>query len=227
MFSTIPRRYDLLNRVLTWGFDERWREKAARECLRHASGRVLDLCCGTGDLALHVAGMSAGELEVLGLDFSRPMLEEARRKAATRGLLGLASFIQGDAADLPFRDNHFSVVGISFAFRNVTYRNPLTSRYLSEVHRVLEPGGRFVIVETSQPKNGLFRAIVHSYHRLFVSRIGGMISGHSGAYRYLAESARRFFSAAEVCQLLLNARFREAESRPLLGGVSALHVALK
>ena len=111
--------------------------------------------------------------------------------------------------------------------RNITYRNPLTSRYLSEVLRVLEPEGRFVIIETSQPGNGLFRAAVHAYYRLLVSGIGGTVSGHSGAYRYLAESARRFHSAADVSRLLRDAGFRQANAQPLLGGVSALHVAVK
>ena len=225
MFAAIPARYDLLNRLLTWGLDERWRRQAARECLRHAQGRVLDLACGTGDLALHMARLSGPDLEVVGLDFAGPMLKVARAKAESAGLAGKVSFVHGDAANLPFPDGHFSAVGISFAFRNITYRNPLRDRYLAEVGRVLAPGGRFVMVETSQPRNPLLRAGFHMYLRLAVSGLGSLLSGHRGAYRYLAESARRFYTPDEVAALLKNAGFREVHTRPLLWGVAAVHVA--
>lgn len=227
MFAAIPARYDLLNRLLTCGMDERWRRQAARECLRHARGGVLDLACGTGDLALHLARLAGPDLEVVGLDFAGPMLRLARAKAQVAGLAGKASFIHGDAANLPFRDGHFSVVGTSFAFRNISYRNPLRERYLSEVQRVLAPGGRFVIVETSQPRNRLLKSWFHAYLRIAVSGIGSLVSGHRGAYRYLAESARRFYAPDEVAALLMSAGFQEVHAQPLLGGVAALHVAAK
>jgi demethylmenaquinone methyltransferase/2-methoxy-6-polyprenyl-1,4-benzoquinol methylase len=227
MFSAIPRRYDLLNRLLTAGFDKRWRRLAALECIRETSGYALDLCCGTGDLALHLAAMSGSGLEVVGLDFSGPMLEEARRKARAAGLSDAVGLVHGDVADLPFPDDHFSVVGISFAFRNLTFRNRSRSTYLAEVRRVLSPGGRFVIVETSQPSQPMLRTAAHLYYRLVVSRIGGYVSGHAGAYRYLAASARRFYASEEVSDLLLDTGFRKVDVRLLFGGVAALHVAVK
>lgn len=227
MFSSIPRRYDLLNRLLTGGLDTWWRKQAAEECLRHASGPVLDLCCGTGDLTLRLAEISQGRIEVLGLDFSGPMLEEAERKAESAGLAGLTRFVHGDVRDLPFQDGYFSAIGISFAFRNLTYRNPLTGRHIAEVLRVLSAGGSFVIVETSRPANPLLRAAVDAYYKLVVSCLGGAVSGRPGAYRYLAESARRFYTSDEVCEILLHAGFSHVDARPLLGGVAALHVAIK
>lgn len=227
MFSAIPLRYDLINRLLTGGFDARWRRRAACECIVHASGPVLDLCCGTGDLSLHLADTAQAGLDVFGLDFSGPMLIEAVRKSKAAGLAGSMAFLQGDAANLPFPDDRFSVVGISFAFRNLTYRNRLGARYLSEVLRVLSPGGKFVIVETGQPRNALWRGIVHAYYTLVVSPIGGLISGQPGAYRYLAHSARGFYSAREMTQLLLEAGFSHVDSHPLLGGVAALSIATK
>jgi demethylmenaquinone methyltransferase/2-methoxy-6-polyprenyl-1,4-benzoquinol methylase len=227
MFSAIPRTYDLLNRLLTGGMDKRWRKQAARECVRHASGPVLDLCCGTGDLTLYLGEISHGRSEVLGLDFSSPMLEAAKRKAESGGFHGFMRFVHGDVRNLPFRDGCFSVIGISFAFRNLTYGNPLAQRYLLEVIRVLSPGGRFVILETSRPQNPLLRAASGAYYWLVVSPLGGMISGRREAYRYLAESARRFYTSEEVSDLLLQAGFSRVDARPLFGGVAALHVAVK
>jgi demethylmenaquinone methyltransferase/2-methoxy-6-polyprenyl-1,4-benzoquinol methylase len=225
MFAAIPVRYDLLNRILTWGFDERWRRQAACECLAGAPERVLDICCGTGDLTLHLAKLAEPGCEVVGLDFAEPMLEVARAKAAKSGLSQRVTFVHGDAASLMFPDGHFDAVGISFALRNITFQNPLRTRYLAEIARVVKPGGKFVVVETSQPRNRLLRMAFHFYMKQVVSGIGGLISGHRPAYRYLAESARLFYKPEELTALLKEAGFREVRSRPLLGGIAAIHVA--
>jgi demethylmenaquinone methyltransferase/2-methoxy-6-polyprenyl-1,4-benzoquinol methylase len=222
MFTAVPPRYDLVNRIITWGFDRRWREAAARTCLASSPKRVLDLGCGTGDLTIAIARL-AGEVEIVGLDYSQPMLEIARRKA--KGLK--VAFVNGDAANLAFPDNYFDCVGISFAFRNLTYRNPLTQRALSEVLRVLKPGGRFVIVESSQPKSRLIRWLFHLYLRWYVFSVGYLLSGNRGAYQYLAESSVRFYTPEEVKGLLLNAGFRRVSYRPLLFGVAGIHVAVR
>jgi demethylmenaquinone methyltransferase/2-methoxy-6-polyprenyl-1,4-benzoquinol methylase len=161
----------------------------------------MDLGCGTGDLTLHLARMAPSEAEIVGTDFAESMLEVARAKATAAGLGRKVTFIHGDISKLPFRDGHFSVVAISFAFRNITYHNPLRDRYLAEVLRVLSEEGRFVIVETSQPSNPLFRAAFHTYLRWVVSGLGSLLSGHRGADRYLAESARRFYTPGEVAYL--------------------------
>lgn len=227
MFAAVPAHYDLINRLVTWGFDERWRRRAAGECLRHSPKRVLDLCCGTGDLALHLAMLAEKDVEIVGLDFCEPMLKVAKAKAIARDPERKVSFIQGDAADMPFANGHFAALGISFAFRNITYRNPLRPRHLAEMLRVLAPGGRCVILETSQPDDGLLRAAYHLYLKAVVSLVGAYLSGHHGAYRYLAESARRFYRPKEVRHLLMEAGFREVETTPLLFGVAALHVATR
>ncbi len=226
MFAAVPARYDLLNRVLTWGFDERWRRQVAHECLDGCPGPVLDLCCGTGDLALHMVKLSEGRM-VVGLDFCEPMLEIAREKALARGLNREVSFVNGNAASLPFPNGHFAAIGISFAFRNISYRNPLRQQYMTEIARVLARGGKCVIVETSQPRNPLLRGVYHLYLKTVVPGVGGGLSGHREAYRYLAESARRFFKPEEVSNMLIKAGFQDAQFRPLLGGVSALHVATR
>jgi demethylmenaquinone methyltransferase/2-methoxy-6-polyprenyl-1,4-benzoquinol methylase len=185
------------------------------------------LCCGTGDLAITLSQLSGQNIELTGVDFSQPMLEIASKKAAISGKGKNISFIYGDVASLLFSDGYFDCAGISFAFRNLTYKNPLTSRYLAEIWRVLSDGGRFVIVETSQPKSKLMRKLFHLYLRWFVARVGYWLSGNKGAYTYLAESASRFFSPEEVEAMLLAVGFREVSYRPLLFGAAGIHVAVK
>ena len=227
IFRAIPQRYDLINRIITWGFDERWRLKAARECLNSHPRKLLDLCCGTGDLAIKLANLADNSTEVVGIDYSLPMLESAVRKAGRLASGRRLSFVYGDVADLPFPDDSLDCIGISFAFRNLTYKNPLVKRYLAEVLRVLKSQGKFVIVESSQPKSKLIRRLFHLYLRQFVFRAGYWLSGNRGAYHYLAESASRFYTAGETKDLLINTGFREVSFRRLLFGVTALHVAIK
>ncbi|MFC1640260.1 ubiquinone/menaquinone biosynthesis methyltransferase [Gemmatimonadota bacterium] len=227
MFDSVPDRYDLLNRILTLRMDERWRKRAARMCLECGPSRILDLCCGTGDLALHICRLADGPLEVVGLDYSAGMLETAGKKARRSNSTVPLNFVEGDAGSMEFPDGYFDVVGIAFAFRNLTWKNPLKDAALAEVRRVLRPGGRFVIVETSQPRNRLLRIGFHVYLTTAVATLGGLISGHGGAYRYLAESARRFYDAAEVSAMLSEAGLETTALITLLGGAAAIHVVTK
>jgi demethylmenaquinone methyltransferase/2-methoxy-6-polyprenyl-1,4-benzoquinol methylase len=227
MFNDVPERYDLLNRLLTFGIDQRWRRQACRACLAGGPARVMDLCTGTGDLALLLASDAGRDTEVIAVDFAAPMLEVARRKAEARGVASRMELRLADAGELPFGDGEFEAVGIAFGFRNLTYRNPRRDRYLSEIARVLGRGGRMVIAETSQPSNGLWRRLFHLYLRVFVAPVGGGISGHRPAYRYLARSAENYYRRDEVSEMLKGAGFARVEHRPLLGGVAALHVATR
>jgi len=225
MFTAVPRRYDLINHVMTWGLDKRWRLKAAKECLAAHPRKILDLACGTGDLAIHLAQMANDDVKVVGLDYSLPMLEIATRKAERLVVDKQVSFIYGDATNLPFPDGYLDCVGISFAFRNLTYKNRLVACYLAEVVRVLRPGGRFVIVETSQPKNKIIKGLFHLYLRWFVFRLGYLLSGNRSAYYYLTESAAHFYTTGELQEILLNAGFGRVFSHPILFGAVAIHVA--
>jgi demethylmenaquinone methyltransferase/2-methoxy-6-polyprenyl-1,4-benzoquinol methylase len=227
MFNAIPQQYDLVNRVITWGFDQRWRWLAARECLATAPRRVLDLGSGTGDLAISIVRQARNYVMVTALDFSEAMLAVAAQKAEAAVGKGRITFTHGEAGSLPFPDEHFDCVGISFAFRNLTYKNPVAEMHVAEIFRVLRPGGRCVIVETSQPKSKIVRWLFHFYLRWVVAWAGRRLSGNRGAYQYLAESAARFYTPAEIKEMLMTAGFRQVSYRPLLFGVAGIHVAVK
>ena len=227
IFTEIPRRYDLINHIITLGLDRRWRWKAASKFLTSQPEKILDLCCGTGDLVIDIDRLATINVELIGLDYSQPMLEIAARKAALLSKKKNISFTHGDAANLPFPDEYFDCVGISFAFRNLTYQNPLASCYIDEILRVLNPGGRCVIVESSQPRRKIMRGLFYLYLRWFVFSIGYLFSGNKGAYHYLAESAVRFYTSSEVRELLLTAGFRQVSCQPLFLGVTSIYIAVK
>jgi len=226
IFTRIPDRYDLINHVITLGMDSGWRRQTAIICLKDKPGRILDICCGTGDLAVTMARLARYTPEITGADYSRPMLEIASAKASSAGLENIR-FINADVARLPFPDGHFDCIAISFAFRNLTYNNSMTADYLKEILRVLKPGGRFVIVESSQPNSGFMRFLDHLYLKLWVFPTGYLISGNKEAYKYLAESAHHFYSAEQMQDYLLKAGFKQATAKRLFFGAAAIYTASK
>lgn len=226
IFTAVPPSYDLINRLFTWRFDERWRIRAAREILAGEPREIMDLCTGTGDLAVRLSSMAGGNVSITGYDYSQPMLDLAEQKAQKTGVRK-TTFIRGDAADMPFPDGHFDAIGIAFAFRNLTYKNSDSSQFLAEIHRVLKPGGKFVIVESSQPKNPALRFFFRIYTKTMVYYIGSWISGNKTAYRYLANSVIDYFKPEEVSALLLNAGFASCRYSLQMGGVAAIHVAVR
>ena len=227
MFTAVPPRYDLINHIITLGMDTGWRRQAASACLKGKPNRLLDIGCGTGDLSIKIAKKASKEIEITGLDYSESMLEIAKNKAQKAGVSGRINFISSDASKLPFEDNYFDCAAISFAFRNLTYNNPLCKPHLTEVLRVLKPGGRYVIVESSQPENRIIREIDHLYLRWFVNPVGMWLSGNKGAYNYLAESAKRFYMPRQVKGLLLKAGFKAVTFKALFFGAAGLHIAVK
>lgn len=227
MFSGLIRHYDLINYVFTWGMDRGWRKKLVAQCLGLNPEKFLDIGCGTGDLAINIARLGHGNLYVTGYDFSRPMLETAVKKARKALLDKKISFIYGEAAQMPFPDDYFDCVGISFAFRNLIYKNPLAERHLSEILRVLKPGGSCLIAESSQPKNKLIRRLHHLYLRTYVYGMGVLISGDKKAYKYLTESVINFYFPDELEKLLFAAGFRQVKYRPLFFGAAGIYRALK
>ncbi len=221
IFQAVPPSYDRINRLLTFGIDEYWRKKAAGRLLSENPARVLDLCTGTGDLAVHLKKRALPETSVLALDFSESMLEFAKKKAARRKINDIA-FIHGDAADMPFEDESLDAIGIAFAFRNLTYKNPDRARFLKEILRVLRPGAPLIAVDTSQPESPFMRRLFHTYMKYITGPAGGLLSGHRTAYRYLAHSAIDYYTAPELKEILLDAGFQSAEYTHFLNGITAL-----
>jgi len=226
MFNEVPGRYDIMNRVLTLGQDERWRKKAVKIALKEKPEKVLDICTGTADLALRIARDAEGQIEITASDFSQPMLDVAALKAEKQKGQEV-DFVLADTADLPFEENHFDATTIGFAFRNLTYRNKFAKQYLAEIRRTLKPGGIFIIAESSQPSNPLLLFGFRIYLRIWVQGLGGLLSGHGKAYRYLAVSAKNYFNPHEVQDLLEKNGFDDFQEYPLLGGTAAIYTVRK
>jgi len=227
MFGGIIRHYDLINHVFTWGMDISWRKKIVTQCLKLKPEKVLDLGCGTGDLAISISRLAPEYLHVTACDFSKEMLGVAAGKAQKARVSNKISFINADAANLPFSDNYFDCIGISFAFRNMIYKNSSADRHLAEILRVLKPGGSCLIAETSQPRNKIIRALHHFYVRTYVYKMGLLISGDRPAYKYLTESAVNFYGPDELEKILIAAGFKRVFYQPLFLGAAGIYRLIK
>lgn len=229
MFSSInPPIYDQLNRIVTLSLDQLWRNLAAKKILKQNPSKVLDICCGTGDLSIAIAkniNKNKLDTQLIGADFCMPFLDYAKEKVQKLNLD--IQFIEADAANLPFESNTFDVVGISFAFRNLTFNNPNSEKYLSEILRVLKQGGRFILIETSQPQNAIIREIFHLYMRIIPPVAGLLLRQNKRAYAYFAGSVVNFFSKTTAVNLLQKAGFDVIVFKPYLFGAVALVVAKK
>jgi demethylmenaquinone methyltransferase/2-methoxy-6-polyprenyl-1,4-benzoquinol methylase len=208
MFDRIAPVYDLMNRVMTVGLDQRWRRLTVRAVVSPGD-RVLDGCCGTGDLA--VAARKAGAGEVVGLDFSERMLERARRKEP-----GI-EWVQGDLLQLPFEDGWFDAATVGFGVRNVAD----LERGLAELRRVLRPGGRVGILEITRPR-GPLKLFYKLWFDVLIPLAGRILPGGK-AYTYLPASVRRFPGPDDLSALLRAQGFGEVAYRRLGGGIVALH----
>jgi demethylmenaquinone methyltransferase / 2-methoxy-6-polyprenyl-1,4-benzoquinol methylase len=219
MFGRVARRYDLANHLLSFNIDRYWRAHTVRK-VRHIlddpAARVLDICCGTGDLVLALERARRGP--VLGSDFCHPMLVAARDKVArTRAR---APLFESDALHLPLADASLNLITVAFGFRNLANYQA----GLHEMRRVLRPGGMAAILEFSQPPNPAFAALYNFYSRRILPIIGGALSGNPDAYRYLPESVRKFPTASELAGQMRHAGFRQVSYEFLTGGIVALHL---
>ena len=224
MFDRIVPRYDLMNRLMTGGRDIAWRRLAVREALRGrnpADVRILDVATGTGDLALALRG--AGAADVVGLDFSAAMLDEAIRKDTAATCDRRIAWVEGDAMSLPYPDESFDAVTVAFGLRNM----PSYPAALYEMARVLRPAGTLVCLETTPLQLPVLRAIFAWYFARVVPIVGGLLSGDRDAYRYLPASAAAFPDADTLGQIMLAAGFSRVRFLRLGLGTVALHVAAK
>jgi demethylmenaquinone methyltransferase/2-methoxy-6-polyprenyl-1,4-benzoquinol methylase len=178
-------------------------------------------------LTIELAKQAGEDSEITGVDFNKSMLEVAEKKVKDRDIKIRPSFISDDAAELPFPDEYFDSVAISFAFRNLSYNNPMMEQYISEVLRVMKVGGRFVILETSRPKPLLLNKFYNIYMRYFIYWLGLLISGNRDAYGYLAESVVNYYPPEDLKKVLLRAGFSRVDFRSLFFSAVCIHTALK
>lgn len=224
MFGRIAPRYDLLNHLLSLDIDKVWRRRVARRVrpvLQNPSARVLDLCCGTGDLALAFRKEAPGGAEIVGADFVTEMLVRARAKSAAVG--AAMTFVEADALALPFASATFDLVSCAFGFRNLAnYESGL-----AEIFRVLKPGGVAAILEFGEPQGKLFGGLYRFYFRRMLPRIGALISGSGSAYSYLPSSVGKFPSPEALQEQFERAGFQDARFERWTGGIVTLHTATK
>lgn len=219
MFGRIAYRYDLANHLLSFNIDRHWRSRTVaevRDVLLRPDARVLDLCCGTGDLL--IALESARRAMCFGSDFCHPMLKAAGAKLQKGHLQ--SKLFESDALRLPLRDASVDLITVAFGFRNLVDYNG----GLGEMRRVLRPGGRAAILEFSQPANPAFASLYGFYSRRILPVIGGFVSGARDAYSYLPESVRKFPDAPELSERMRAAGFREVRFIRLTFGIVALHL---
>jgi len=222
MFAQIAPKYDLLNHLLSLNIDRKWRRALIARlapALTNPESRVLDLCCGTGDVLIDMG--TSGVSQLMGADFCHPMLITARRKAAQRGLR--AVLFEADAMKLPLADNSLDAISIAFGFRNlVNYQAALT-----ELHRALKPRGILAILEFSHPAGALTKLTYRFYSSFLLPLIGGLISGSREAYTYLPDSIRKFPTAEQLRVMMDEAGFTRSRFDLLSGGIAAVHAAEK
>jgi demethylmenaquinone methyltransferase/2-methoxy-6-polyprenyl-1,4-benzoquinol methylase len=230
MFTLIAPRYDLLNHLLSFDLDRLWRARVAKllhPILARPDTLVLDLCCGTGDLAFALA--RTGQARIVGADFAHTMLVRAKKKCAApasdaqnKAATPMA-FLEADAMRLPFADASFDLVTTAFGFRNLANYEA----GLREIQRVLKPGGTIAILEFTEPPDNLFGKLYRWYFCEVLSRIGGLISGHPAAYSYLPKSVARFFRPPELASLMTAVGYKSVDYRTWTFGTVALHTAVR
>jgi len=223
MFTEVPQTYRLLNHLLTLGQDIVWRRRAAEIAASGGGTRWLDACGGTGEMATCLSHLATDGTSIVVADFSPPMMSKAMEKPEAKGIV----FTLADVSRLPFRDNSFDVITISFATRNLNISQDNLLKCLREFHRVLKPSKRFVNLETSQPRFAPIRWMFHLYVRATVSPIGRLVSSSDTAYTYLSHSMRHFYSPEELAEIIRQAGFCEVSFNRMLFGAVAIHKAIK
>jgi demethylmenaquinone methyltransferase / 2-methoxy-6-polyprenyl-1,4-benzoquinol methylase len=224
MFTRIAPRYDLLNHLLSGQMDRLWRARVAREMrpiLQRPGAVVLDLCCGTGDLAFALGRRA--KARIIGADFSHTMLVRARVKATHTNGGARMEFFEADALRLPFADGSFDLITAAFGFRNLAnYEDGLR-----EMLRLLKPGGTLGILEFAEPAPGMLGDLYRFYTRNVLPKIGGLISGDRDAYAYLPKSVARFFLPEELAGLIRSVGYEHVRYVLMTLGSVALHIGMK
>jgi demethylmenaquinone methyltransferase/2-methoxy-6-polyprenyl-1,4-benzoquinol methylase len=221
MFDAISQEYDTLNRVISFGTDVKWRKRVVKIIGSSNPDLILDIATGTGDLAINLTKTNASK--IVGLDISEGMLQVGRKKISKLQLSNTIEMVLGDSESIPFENNSFDAVTVAFGVRN--FEN--LEKGLSEIHRVLKPGGTFVVLETSVPTRSLLKQGYHFYTRKIVPSIGKLFSKDKSAYRYLSESAASFPYGEAFNNILQKIGFIDIENKPQTFGVATIYIAKK
>jgi len=223
MFSSIARRYDLTNTLLSFGLHRWWRSFAVRQLEISSGGRVIDVCSGTGDLAIGLAE-AVGDLgKVTAVDFCGEMIEVGRGKIAARSIENRVEFVEANAEELPFPADYFDGAIMGFGARNVAHLD----RAFGEMLRVIKPGARAVCLEFAGPSSGIFGHLYRFYLFEMLPLIGGFITGDIDSYKYLAESIDRFHRPEELKGMMEKIGFLDVHYFGLTGGVVTVHLGKK
>jgi len=221
MFDNISGNYDFMNRLMTFGIDVKWRKKVVKMVAETKPRKILDIATGTGDFAIMLADIKPEK--IVGLDISQGMLEVGKKKVAEKGLDNLIEMVLGDSENLPFEDNSFDAVTVGFGVRN--FEN--LDKGLSEINRVLRPGGIFVVLETSQPEKFPFKQGFKFYSKYIIPFLGRLFSKDKNAYEYLPESAEAFPYGQAFNNILKKNQFTSVQNYPLMFGAASIYKAFK
>ena len=221
LFAAIARRYDLINDLQSFGLHRLWKRRVAVHAQAKPGDRALDLCCGTGDLALALAKRGAA---TTGLDFSQPMLEVAvRRQCQFTSQIADLKFVQGDAQQVPFPDCSFNIVTVGYGLRNLQS----WERGLDEMHRVAKPGARLIVLDFGKPANAVWRALYFAHLRCSVPLIGLLFCGNASAYAYILESLKHYPAQLAVAAKMRSLKLANVRVINLLGGAMAINYGEK
>jgi demethylmenaquinone methyltransferase/2-methoxy-6-polyprenyl-1,4-benzoquinol methylase len=224
MFGSIAPRYDRMNHLLSMNVDRYWRWRTTRIVSPRGDEPILDVCTGTGDLALAFARRTRGRVPILAADFCREMLDIGQVKSRRRGFEPVLTFVEADAQDLPFETNTFQIVAVAFGLRNVAD----TDQGLREMARVCRPAGRVAVLEFSMPRRQPLRALYGWYFRYILPRVGQWLARNDhAAYHYLPASVGEFPQGAALVQRMESAGLGRVKCYPLTCGVATLYVGVK
>lgn len=222
MFDDIAFRYDFLNRFLSAGIDIRWRKKAIKQLVKLQPKTILDVATGTADVAIMASGILKPE-KITGIDISDGMLQIGRKKIEKLGLQNAIELLNGDCETINFKDASFDAVTVAFGVRN--FEN--LEKGLTEIKRVLKPGGRLVVLEFSKPKTAVVKGMYNLYMKFICSNVGKLLSKNRTAYQYLDESIKKFPEGKNFTEILDNLGFRNTYIKPLSLGICSIYCGEK
>jgi demethylmenaquinone methyltransferase/2-methoxy-6-polyprenyl-1,4-benzoquinol methylase len=223
MFNRIASSYDLLNRMTSLGIDITWRRKAIAQLNEKEHRKILDVATGTADVALEIRKQMPTVEHITGLDISSEMLAFGREKVSKKGWDDKITLVEGDSEDLPFEDNSFDAVTVAFGVRN--FEN--LEKGLQEIHRVIRPGGKLVVLEFSHPQAFPIKQLFNFYFKYILPSIGHVISNDKKAYQYLYESVQAFLDQEAFLEQLSKIGFKSNQCRSLTFGISSLYTGIK